>query len=110
MAAGEIREASGTRSRVGKKLHHIEIMPGKRGGAVVTHHYHSDGMHFHEPDIFPMGKGPEVVHHLMDHLGVKENEMMDHLHGENEKNEPEPKGNKTKAAPARSEAEEEGDD
>lgn len=84
MASGyEIRSAQ-ARPKGRKSLHHIEIKNAKNGGHVVSHHYESDGMAYHKPDEYAFGSGPETVHHLMDHLGVKENEMIAHLKGGDE--------------------------
>lgn len=84
--AGEIRESKTKSTMKSHKLSHMEVRPAENGGAVVTHHYESAtrGLadHYKPPDVFAFGKGPEVVHHLMDHLGVKENEMMAHLKGQ----------------------------
>ena len=114
--AGHIAEAKTARGRAAKKLHHIEVHPAKNGGHTVQHHYHSDGMAYHEPDIFAFGEGPETISHLMDHLGVKENAMLAHLKGGNEEEaggeSEQDKGRRTPAEKghAHSEAEEKGED
>jgi hypothetical protein len=77
-----------------KKLSHIEVRPAKNEGHTVTHHYHPSDTAFHQPDVYAFGEGPETVHHLMDHLGVKENEMISHLQGMDEEFDTEEPGGK----------------
>jgi hypothetical protein len=55
-----------------KKLDHIRVAPAKNGGYTVEHHYKGGMGAYHQPDVYAFGKGPEVINHLNDHLGVTE--------------------------------------
>lgn len=71
-----------TRGR--KKIHHLEIHPGKNGGHAVHHHHvHTDG-HYSEPEIHVFGEseGHEMMKHIAKHAKVK-----DGWPGENEAEE-----------------------
>ena len=68
------REAT-SRDREGKKrLHHVEVHPGKNGGWTVEHHYSEDGgMMFHEPDLYAFSNAKEALQHLSSHMaGARE--------------------------------------
>lgn len=115
---GEYREAKSSAGRTANKIDHLEVKPAENGGHVVTHHYENTGMEYRKPDVHAFGAGPETIHHLMDHLGVKENELIDHLHGESDEKENEkPDASKqdkkekgAKGSPHKSKKEEDGDD
>lgn len=58
-----------------RKLHHLEIEPikGANGGHMVTHHYQSEGMSYHEPQkhVFAKGDGEALMAHVGKAIGVK---------------------------------------
>lgn len=120
-------EASTPKGSSAKKLDRLEVKPAKNGGHVVEHHFDNSGsgVFYHRPDVHAFGSGPEVIHHLMDHLGVKKNEMIAHFKGKTDENEEkggekeyagghsgekgEPKG-KVKGQKKKNKKEEDGDD
>lgn len=73
--ATEVREAKEPEKRSYRKIHHIEIekVKGENGGHIVRHHYHADGMSYHEPSthIFGKGDGEEMMTHIAKHMGVE---------------------------------------
>jgi hypothetical protein len=84
-------EAKSSAARHKKKLDHTEIRDGAHGGHVVEHHFDNTGdfKHYRRPEAYPFSSGPEMVKHIMDTHGVKDEDMIAHLHGDNE---PEPGG------------------
>src|SRR5260370_28110894 len=90
-------EVSAPRGGGKKKLDHLLVRPAKNKGHVVEHHYDNstgDGIFVHRPDVHAFGEGPEVIHHLMDHLGVKENEMLESMQSGHEGMDEEEPGGK----------------
>lgn len=62
----------------GAKLHHLEIHPGdgRRGGHIVEHHMHGNGMDYKPPmkHVFGKDEGPEMMAHIARHAKVKMSE------------------------------------
>jgi len=56
-----------------KKLHHLEVSRGKNRGFIVTHHFQTGGMHFHEPEdhVFGESEGQDMLDHVAKHMQVE---------------------------------------
>jgi hypothetical protein len=80
--------ASSDTKAAAKKLDHIRVAPAKNGGYTVEHHYKGGMGTYHQPDVYAFGKGPEVINHLNDHLGVKENRKIASSTSNNYKEKP----------------------
>lgn len=80
MAMAEVKHERGKY----KKLHHIEIHPGKSGGHAIHHHHHQDGGEYREPEVHIFGEdeGHEALKHIAKHAKIK-----DGWPGENEAEE-----------------------
>jgi hypothetical protein len=93
------REAKSSGRRGKRKLDHTEIRNSENSGHTVEHHFDNSGdlRSFRRPVTYSFSSGPEMVKHIMDTHGVPENDVIAHLHGDNE---PEPGGSADNARDA----------
>jgi hypothetical protein len=72
--AKQMLEAFGeSRKREPKKLHHIELMKGKSGGVIASHHYAEEPqMTEHKPEhhVFGPEDGDKLLAHVARHMGI----------------------------------------
>jgi hypothetical protein len=85
------REAKSSGRREKRKLDHIEVRKTENGGHTVEHHFDNCANMggYKRPATYSFSSGPEMVKHVMDTHGVSDDDMIAHLHGDNE---PEPGG------------------
>jgi hypothetical protein len=80
------REAKSSGRKRKRKLEHTEVRNSENGGHTVEHHFDNSGdfSSFQKPVTYSFSSGPEMVKHIMDTHGVPDNDMIAHLHGDNE--------------------------